>query len=145
MTPKEYSAQGLQLTKAFEGLALKAYQDQGGVWTIGYGHTSRNVGPGMTVTQEQAEQLLESDLASAVTAVNSAVKVELTQGEFDALVDFTFNLGAANLLTSTLLRDVNASRFADASLEFPKWNHCKGMPVAGLLYRREAELELFRR
>lgn len=138
-----YSGQGLDLTKQFEGLVLTSYQDQGGVWTIGYGHTGPSVHGGMKITEDQAEQLLESDLAGAVAAVNRAVKVDISQSQFDALVDFVFNLGAASLLTSTLLRDVNAGNFSDAAPEFLKWDHCKGVVVNGLLRRRQAEMKLF--
>lgn len=138
-----YSDSGLALTKSFEGLELTAYQDQGGVWTIGYGHTSRNVGQGMMIDETQAEQLLASDLAGAVAAVNRAVTAAIAQSQFDALVDFAFNLGAANLLTSTLLREVNAESYAAAAAEFPKWDHCKGIVVPGLLRRRQAEVAMF--
>jgi lysozyme len=143
MANMRYSEAGLRLTKRFEGLELSAYQDQGGVWTIGYGHTGPNVHGGLTITEEQAEQLLESDLAAAVACVNRAVKVELEQNQFDALVDFVFNLGAASLLTSTMLRHLNAGRMADAAQQFPLWDHCKGVVVPGLLRRRQAEMEMF--
>jgi lysozyme len=138
-----YSAAGLGLTKRFEGLELSAYQDQGGVWTIGYGHTGPNVHGGLTITEEQAEQLLESDIAAAVTCVNRAVKAPIEQHHFDALVDFVFNLGPTSLLTSTLLRHVNAGRFAEAAQQFLLWDHCKGVVVPGLLRRRHAEMEMF--
>src|ERR1035437_3806931 len=89
-----YSKVGLeQLTEPFEGCKLTAYQDSKGVWTIGYGHTS-GVTPGDTCSQEKAESWLLSDVAWAEAAVNRYVTVSLTQGEFDALTDFTFNLGA---------------------------------------------------
>jgi lysozyme len=139
----EYSGQGFEMTKQFEGLQLTAYQDQGGVWTIGYGHTGPNVYGGLTITEDQADQLLASDLAGAVAAVNRAVTVEISQNQFDALVDFVFNLGAASLLTSTLLRDVNAGSFSDAAPEFLKWDHCKGVVIPGLLRRRQAEMDMF--
>jgi lysozyme len=139
----QYSGKGFELTKQFEGLRLSAYQDQGGVWTIGYGHTGPNVYGGLTITEDQADQLLASDIAGAVTAVNNAVTAEISQEQFDALVDFVFNLGAASLLTSTLLRDVNSGDFADAAPEFLKWDHCKGVVIPGLLRRRQAEMELF--
>ncbi len=138
-----YSDQGLALTKEFEGLQLKAYQDQGGVWTIGYGHTGPNVHGGLVLTSDQADQLLESDVAASVTAVNRAVTVELEQYQFDALVDFVFNLGATSLLTSTLLKRVNAGDFNNAAPQFLLWDHCKGQVIPGLLRRRQAEMSMF--
>ena len=139
----EYSDDGFALTKQFEGLELTAYQDQGGVWTIGYGHTGPHVYGGLTITQDQADQLLASDMAAAVTAVNNAVTAEITQAQFDALVDFVFNLGASSLLTSTLLRHVNLGDFTDAAPQFLLWDHCKGVVIPGLLRRRQAEMQLF--
>jgi lysozyme len=139
----KYSDQGFALTKQFEGLKLTAYQDQGGVWTIGYGHTGPNVHGGLTITEDQANQLLEADMARAVTAVNNAVTADISQAQFDALVDFVFNLGATSLLTSTLLRDVNSGDFTDAAPQFLLWDHCKGVVVPGLQRRRQAEMQLF--
>src|SRR5271165_5063255 len=98
-----YSEAGLELTKRFEGLRLKAYQDDGGVWTIGYGHTGKDVKPRMTITEAKADDLLRSDVHTAVDAVSRLVTVPLTQGQFDALVDFVFNLGPTKFAGSTLL------------------------------------------
>ena len=81
-----YSKGGLALTELFEGDVLTAYQDQKGVWTIGYGHTA-GVQPGQTITQAQAEAYLLSDVTAAVKFVNEVVEVALTQAQFDALVD----------------------------------------------------------
>jgi lysozyme len=138
-----YSSTGLTLTKHFEGCELSAYADQGGVWTIGYGHTGPGVYAGLTITQEQAETFLLSDLAGAVSCVNSLVTSEIVQCQFDALVDFTFNLGCASLATSTLLRYVNVGDFADAANQFLRWDHVRGVVVPGLLRRRQAEVQLF--
>jgi len=143
MASFSYSETGLALTRQFEGLKLSGYQDQGGVWTIGFGHTGPNVHGELTITEEQAEQLLDSDVAASVMCVNRAATTEINQNQFDALVDFVFNLGAASLLTSTLLRDVNAGRFQDAAQQFLLWDHCKGVVVPGLLKRRQAEMEMF--
>lgn len=137
-----YSEDGLHLTEQFEGCKLDAYQDSVGVATIGYGHT-RNVTMGMTCTQEQAEQWLQEDVQSAADAVNRLVTVELTQQEFDALVDFTFNLGAGNLQRSTLLRLLNSGDYTGAAAEFQKWDKAGGQVLAGLLRRRQAEADMF--
>jgi lysozyme len=139
----EYSKVGLeQLTEAFEGCRLSAYQDSKGIWTIGYGHTFY-VNPTDTCSQEQAESWLLADVAWAEAAVNRYVTVLLTQGEFDALTDFTFNLGTGSLQHSTLLKLVNAGDFAHAANEFEKWDRCGGVEVAGLLRRRLAEKKVF--
>ena len=138
-----YSDDGFALTKKFEGLRLTAYQDQVGVWTIGYGHTGREVHGGMAISQDQADVLLHSDVASAVACVNRAVKTEISQCQFDALVDFVFNLGCARLLSSTLLRHVNAGEFDLAAAQFLVWDHAGGVVVPGLLVRREAEMAVF--
>lgn len=138
----KYSDRGLKLTAAFEGLRLEAYQDSVGVWTIGYGHT-KGVKPGDTITQQQALDLLRQDVKSAEDDVNRLVKVPLNQNQFDALVDFTFNLGGGALARSTLLTFVNARNFAGATLEFHKWNKAGGRELAGLTRRREAEVDLF--
>ncbi|HEV2709904.1 MAG TPA: lysozyme [Edaphobacter sp.] len=138
-----YSDVGFALTKQFEGLRLSAYQDQVGVWTIGYGHTGREVHGGMLITQDQADTLLHSDVAGAVACVNRAVTANITQCHFDALVDFTFNLGFGSLLGSTLLRHVNAGEFDLAAPQFLLWDHAGGVVVQGLLTRRQAEMTLF--
>lgn len=138
----QYSKSGVQLTERFEGCKLTAYQDQVGKWTIGYGHTL-NVFAGQTCTQEQAEAWLQEDMAWAVRVVNALVTVPLSQGEFDALVDFTFNLGSGSIQHSTLLKLVNAQQFETAAKEFEKWDMAGGKHVAGLLRRRLAEEQEF--
>jgi lysozyme len=138
-----YSKTGLhQLTEKFEGCRLVAYQDSVGIWTIGYGHT-HGVSQGLIITQPIAESWLLEDTANAVNCVNQYVRVSLSQGAFDALVDFVFNLGCGALQNSTLLRLLNAGDFTNAALEFAKWDHAGGKVVAGLLLRRQAEAEEF--
>jgi len=141
-----YSKNGLHLTENFEGLRLTAYPDpatNGDPWTIGYGHTGAEVHQGMTITQEQAEEFLMQDVQKAVQTVNSKVHTDLTQNEFDALVDFVFNCGAGNFAGSTLLRKINAGDMEGAALEFEKWTHADGKVMAGLIKRRHAEAVLF--
>lgn len=139
-----YSREGLRLTELFEGDVLTAYQDQRGVWTIGYGHTA-GVHPGQTITQQEAEALLAADIEAAVHCVNQAVEVKLTQAQFDALVDFAFNVGAGNFRESTLLKEVNTGHFPEAAAQFNLWDHCGGVVNAGLLRRRRAEASEFSR
>src|ERR1700679_199075 len=105
-----YSPAGLKLTEQFEGLSLQAYKDVAGVWTNGYGNT-HGVVPGSTITASQAESDLVSNIAGSEYVVNTVVKVPLTQSQFDALVDFVFNLGSGNFQSSTLLRYLNASNY----------------------------------
>lgn len=138
-----YSDNGLALTKQFEGCKLSAYQDQVGVWTIGYGHTGAGVASGLTITQDQADALLTSDIAAAATFVNQIVTVPLQQNQFDALVDFVFNLGRTRFGGSTLLKNLNTGDFAGAAAQILVWDHAGGQVVAGLLRRRQAEKALF--
>lgn len=138
-----YSENGQNLTKQFEGLRLSAYADQVGVWTIGYGHTGHGVQTGLTITQDEADAFLISDVAGAVACVNRLVTFEINQNHFDAMVDFVFNLGCASLAGSTLLRFVNTGDFANAAGQFQRWKHAGGVVVPGLLRRRQAEATLF--
>jgi lysozyme len=141
-----YSQTSLEhLTEPFEaggGPRLVAYQDSRGIWTIAWGHT-RGVYAGMTCDLAQAEQWVREDIGWAQEEVNRLIKVPITQFEFDALVDFTFNCGAGNFEHSTLLELVNQGDMEAAALEFDKWDHCAGLVVAGLLRRREAERQIF--
>lgn len=133
----------LKFTETFEGIRLSAYQDSGGIWTIGYGHT-QGVHEGMSITKVQAEEYLREDFESAVFSVNHLVTAQITVDQFDALVDFVFNLGAGAFRSSTLLKLVNA-RASDEEIdaEFRKWDNVMKHPVAGLLRRRVAEAKLF--
>lgn len=141
------SDKGIALIKQFEGCKLTAYQDSVGVWTIGYGWTKpvdgKPIRAGMTIKQETAERLLKTGLVSYESDVSRLVKVGLTQGQFDALVSFTYNLGARSLSTSTLLRKLNAGDYAGAADEFLRWNKAGGKVLNGLTRRREAERDLF--
>jgi GH24 family phage-related lysozyme (muramidase) len=141
------SEKGIALIKQFEGCKLTAYQDSVGVWTIGYGWTQpvdgKPIRAGMTIKQETAERLLKTGLVSYESDVSRLVKVGLTQGKFDALVSFTYNLGARSLSTSTLLRKLNAGDYAGAADEFLRWNKAGGKVLNGLTRRREAERALF--
>ncbi|EMO6422347.1 lysozyme [Enterobacter hormaechei] len=141
------SDKGIALIKQFEGCKLTAYQDSVGVWTIGYGWTQpvdgKPIRAGMTIKQETAERLLKTGLVSYEGDVSRLVKVGLTQEQFDALVSFTYNLGARSLSTSTLLRKLNAGDYAGAADEFLRWNKAGGKVLNGLTRRREAERALF--
>jgi len=139
----DYSEAGMKLTEEFEGCRLVSYLDSVGVPTIGYGHTS-GVHLGMSCTQEQADAWLREDISLAIQSVNVLCRVPLTQGEFDALVDFDFNLGRGALGGSTLLRLLNAGDYAGAAAQFERWDMAGGKHMAGLLRRRHAEESEFR-
>lgn len=142
---------GIDLIKQHEGLRLNAYPDPAHGWkvaTIGYGHTSAagppKVEQGMKITEVGAVEILRQDLAKFEKYVTDAVKVPLTQAQFDALVSFTFNLGPGNLRSSTLLKKLNAGDRAGAADEFLKWTKAGGKTLPGLVKRREAERALLR-
>ena len=133
---------GTEILKYFEGCKLTAYQDSVGVWTIGYGHT-KGVFDGMTITQEEAEQMLLTELEEYEGYIENMVTVPLTQNQFDALVVWIYNLGPTNFRNSTLLKELNAGNYNAAGQEITRWNKAGGKVLAGLVKRREAEAELF--
>jgi len=146
------SERGIELIKHFEGLELEAYQDDVGVWTIGYGHTDNagqpKVTPGMRITEQDAEDILRSDLGQYERGVSRIVSVPLNQNEFDALVSFTFNLGVGALSSSTALKRLNNGDRAGAAEALTWWNKItlpdgSKKELAGLTRRRNAEAALF--
>ena len=143
------SQSGIDLLKQFEGLSLDAYQDSGGTWTIGYGQTyyedGKPVQPGDHISLEQAYSLYANILPRYEEIVNKHIgTLELTQNQFDALVSFAFNLGLANLKSSTLLKKVNVNP-NDRTIvdEFLKWVYAKKVFLEGLHRRRQAEANLY--
>lgn len=138
-----YSKDGLSLTEQFESCRLTAYRDSKGVLTIGWGHVDKDITETSTCSQWQADKWLEQDVQTASSAVDRYVTVEISHEEFDALVDFAFNVGVGAFIGSTLLRLLNAGDIARAADEFERWDHAGGQVVAGLLRRRQAEMELF--
>ena len=136
------SLEGLSLIKKFEGCRLKAYYCSGGVLTIGYGHTG-GVKETDTITQEEADKLLKGDILKFEQYVEDNVMVELDQGQFDALVAWTFNLGPGNLRESTMLKKLNNGDYESVPFEMRRWNKAGGKTLDGLIRRREAESLLF--
>ena len=141
------SADGVALLQASEGCRLTCYADPAGVPTIGWGSTlgllQSDVGI-KTITQDDADRLLiEVDLPRYETGVAAIVKVPLTDGQADALIDFAYNLGVGALAGSTLLRKWNAGDHVGASAEFPKWVHAGNTVLPGLVTRRARERRLF--
>lgn len=145
---RKLSGKGLDLIARFEGLRLTAYKPVAAErwYTIGYGHTGPDITKGMTITRARARELLRQDARGAQDAVRSAVRVPLSQGEYDALVSFTFNVGGGALASSTLLRELNAGHRKAAADQFKRWNRgADGRPLLGLTRRRRAERRMFLR
>ena len=136
------SQEGLSLIKKFEGLRLKAYKCSANVLTIGYGHTG-GVKETDKITLEEADSLLEKDIAKFEEYVSDNVIVKLNQSQFDALVAWTFNLGPGNLRESTMLKKLNNQEYESVPFEMRRWNKAGGKTLDGLIRRREAESLLF--
>jgi lysozyme len=132
----------LDLIKKFEGCELKAYQDSVGVWTIGYGHT-KGVEEGQEITQDEAEDMLASELDEYEGYIRDMVECDLEQNQFDALVAWVYNLGPTNLRSSTMLKRLNKKDFDDVPNQIKRWDKAGGKVLAGLVRRREAESLLF--
>ncbi len=132
------SKECLEAIKEFEGFRGQAYKDPVGIWTIGYGHIN-GVKQGDKITKEQAEELLLSDVYEFEVYVNS-LNLPLNQNQFDALVDFCFNLGPGNLSGSTLLKKIRLN-VDDPSIEaeFKRWVHAGRKVLLGLVKRRQWE------
>ena len=136
------SQEGLALIKKFEGCRLKAYRCSANVLTIGYGHTG-GVKEDDTISQPEADELLENDIAKFEEYVSDNVIVELKQYQFDALVAWTFNLGVGNLRNSTMLKKLNEADYDSIPFEMRRWNKACGKTLDGLIRRRKAEGLLF--
>ena len=136
------SQEGLALIKKFEGCRLKAYRCSANVLTIGYGHTG-GVQENDVISQPEADKLLEEDIAKFEDYVSDNVIVELNQGQFDALVAWTFNLGPGNLRESTMLKKLNNQEYESVPFEMRRWNKAGGKTLDGLIRRRQAESLLF--
>lgn len=131
---------GLALIKQFEGFMAEPYLCPGGYWTIGYGHVIQNPKDyPYSLTRDEALELLAKDVIIAERAVLRLITVPLNTGQFDALVSFTFNLGAGALQRSTLRRKINREDHVDAPAEFRKWVWAGGRKLNGLVKRRKAE------
>lgn len=147
------STRGIELIKKFEGFKGNAYRCPAGVLTIGYGFTS-DVKEGDTMTREQADKRLVSELGYFERVIEKHVKVQLSQNQFDALVSFVFNIGEGSSKRdgfvrtkrgkpSKVLTAINEKRFQDVPSLMLQWNKVSGNPMAGLTRRRQAEGVLF--
>ncbi|MGL4519401.1 MAG: lysozyme [Phocaeicola sp.] len=139
------SDRGVSLIKEFEGFSAKPYTCSGGKRTIGYGHTGRGAHElGAYVTEAAALILLRIDIQKVEIELNSLIRSSLRQGQVDALISLAFNVGCEALRRSTLLRKLNDDP-DDPTLgdEFRRWHYSNGVPLKGLMRRREAEVALF--
>ena len=149
----QISDRGLKSIIAYEGLELNAYKCPAGVWTIGVGHTGNvdgvPIGPGMIVSKAQAMELLRKDVARFERYINrQSFAKRLTQGMFDALVSFIFNVGTGAFQTSTMRKKLCiGAQSKDVAQEFGKWVYGtvggKKERLPGLMKRREKECEMF--
>ena len=130
----------IESIKQFEGCKLTAYKCPANVWTIGYGHT-KNVTSGMKITQVQADNFINSDISPIELFLNRQ-NLNLKQSQYDALVDFIFNLGINNFKNSTLYKLIKA-KSSDEKIcaEFMKWVHSGKKVLPGLVKRRQWECE----
>jgi lysozyme len=157
---------GADLIKRWEGFVPHLYICAGGYPTIGYGHvvlqgdnygnitgaklltTLKNSGlkaakDACLITEKEAEELLGKDVHKFEYAVLRHIDVPLTDGQFDALVSFTYNLGPGALQRSTLRRKVNREEHLDVPREFRKWVFAGGRKLKGLIRRRNEEAEVY--
>jgi lysozyme len=134
----------VELVKQLEGLRLRAYPDQGGVWTIGYGHTGKVV-PGMTITQEKADALLEEDLETALHWVKAYVHVPLNEGQLSALLSFVLNIGGGEFKAGSVPGLLNAGQhpYLDVPPVMMEYRLVKGKVDKGLIARRIRECHVF--
>jgi lysozyme len=136
------SEKAIDLIKEFEDLRLEAYLCPAGVWTIGWGHT-KGVKPGMKITEEQAEELLEEDMQEAIRVVER-LNVDLSDNQYNALVSFVFNIGGSAFARSTIRRKILANpNDKNIRAEFMRWVYADGEKLKGLERRREEEAELY--
>ncbi|MCE9566380.1 MAG: lysozyme [Planctomycetes bacterium] len=133
----------LQLIRESEGLRLKAYQDTGGVWTIGFGHCGKDVRPNSVIDEYTAEILLSQDVTNAARSVNRLVRVPLNENQFSALCSFVFNLGEGQLRNSKSIAVLNQKRYLEFADRMLLWTKDNGAELPGLVKRRAAERALF--
>lgn len=141
------SPSGIDLICNFEGLRLKSYDDGIGIWTIGFGTTKYpngiRVKKGDSCTLEQAKAYMHNDLKEFEQTVNDAVRVPLTQNQFDALVSLTYNIGTTAFKSSTLVKRLNEENYKNAADQFDVWINAGGKRMQGLINRRAKEKALF--
>jgi lysozyme len=132
-----------EFIKSQEGCRTKAYQDTGGVWTVGYGSTGPDVNEGTVWTQEDCDKRLRLDLLMIEKDIERSVTVPLTENQITALSSFIYNVGFHAFQNSTLLKRLNEKEYDTAAEEFLRWDKDNGKRVKGLSERRARERKLF--
>ena len=140
---RHITQEGLDLIKHFEGFSSTVYKCPAGLPTIGYGHLIKKGEVFSSVTEDEAEELLRHDVQVAEKAVLRLIKVPLNDGQFDALVSFTFNLGSGSLQCSTLRRVVNRNDHSEVPTQLRRWVWSGVKKLKGLQLRRSAESTLY--
>jgi lysozyme len=139
----------IKIVEEEEGWSAVPYLCPAKKWTIGFGSTFWEDGTPVKkddkpIDKERGRMLVKAHFAREVEpALDSLVKVSLTQNQYDALADFVYNVGVGNFASSTLLKKLNAKDYAGAANEFPKWNKGGGKVLNGLVRRRKKEQDLF--
>lgn len=141
----------VELLKRLEGLRLDAYQDEAGVWTIGYGHTGPEVKPGVHWTKEQADQTLEREVGRYAAAVRTGIgrASPFTDNQLAALISFTYNVGIAAFINSTLHSRLAMGLLADVPSQMLRWVHIHAPDGSiriseGLSKRRTQEVNMWK-
>ena len=145
---KMFDLSGQKFLSAREGTRYKSYQDSKGIWTIGRGITyyedGKEVKKGDIITPEREIQLFNNTIQFYVKKVNEYVTAKINQNQFNALVSFTYNVGVTALKTSTLLKRINKNTMdPDIRTQFMKWVNSGGKRIAGLVTRRQYEIQLY--
>jgi len=134
---------GIQLIRSFEGCKLKAYQDEGGVWTVGFGQTGPFVKEGLEITQDQADAWLYQSVQNTADKLSRMIKWPLSGNQFSSLVSLAYNIGTGAFGESTALKNVNKGLLAAVPSGIVMWNKINGKVSEGLMRRRNAECRLF--
>lgn len=137
---RRINEKGMALLKSFEKCKLQSYKDQGGIYTVGWGHTGPEVTEGMIYTQQQADAQLQKDLEHFYF-LDHYLSEAVNENQYSALVCLAYNIGLGAIRISTLLKKINNGDAPDK--EWMKWNLVHGVVSAGLTNRRKAELELY--
>jgi len=131
------------IIKEFEGCKLTSYRCPAGRLTIGYGHTGQDVTEGLTISEDEANKLLLTDLERFDAGVLDMVTAPISPRQKAALISFAYNVGLEALRKSTLLQMVNDGYHAAAAEQFLKWTRAGGKVLAGLERRRKAEADMY--
>lgn len=138
----QIDSSGLNILKGLEKCALKAYWDVNG-WAIAYGNHVPGLTAKSTCTVDEAEEYLQNACESVSNSLSNLIKVKLSQGQFNALVIFAYNIGLSAFENSTLLSRLNAGNFACVPSELRRWNKSGGKVCPALVARREKEIEIW--